>query len=432
MRIEFQQNQRYITATLTPDETDRTEHGKAKLGRNEVTFEMPKDYDLRATHPDLLALAACVIGSPWLFKKLTLPFPVSAQFAETMAQKLKVEATHVSTAVSPRTPEADSRPGLSFSAGVDSLACLALMPDNTIPVFSHRAPAPMESSTLYKDDAPLHAIEKMNEMGQETYKVTSDLEWLRSPVGFGVDPSPAVPLILMADYLNLDAIAFGTISEAAYRTGTEHFIDYAERVVFTKWKAAFEAAGIDYVNCVAPMSELCTTRISRETKFGHLAQSCVRGIPGKPCGQCVKCFRKSLIESSMEGDWPDNDDVSRMMRVPAVRKYLSDAPIRLEVVLMSVLSKYDGDSSLLIELRHRVGARMHDTSFTGGWYGKGMRDMVPERYRAGVQQAASKYIPQMTPEQERAFENFDIRPKIERDKQAGKIGRFTDVLAANA
>lgn len=431
MRIDFQQHQRFVTATLTPDDTDRSEHGKAKLARDKVTFAMPDGYDLRATHPDLLGLAACVIGSPWLLSKLDLHFPVSAEFAKGSAEKLKVQIANVSTAVSPRVAATDARPGLSFSAGVDSLAALELMPENTVPVFSHRSAAPTESPSLYKDDAPLHAITQMNQLGQEVHKVTSDLEWMRHPVGFSVDPSPAVPLILLADHFNLDAIAFGTIAEAAYRTGTEHFIDYADRVVFTKWQAAFQAAGLDYFNCVAPMSELCTTKITRESRFGHLAQSCVRGMPGQPCMRCVKCFRKSLIEASMEGGWPTNDEVAQMMRLRPIKNYLSDAPIRLEIVLMSVLAKYDGDAPMLRELRDRVGSRRMDTSFTGAWYGKGMRDMVPERYRQGVQNAASKYIPQMTPAQERAFETFDIRPKIKEDSDEGRIEYFKELLAEN-
>lgn len=431
MRIDFQQNQRYVTATLTPDESDRVEHGKAKLGRKEATFEMPNDYRLHETHPDLLALAALAIASPWVVKSLTLPFPVSRTFAETTAQQLKIQVTNVSTAISHRQSGPESRPGLSFSAGVDSLACLELMPDTTVPVFSHRSPPPMRTTSRYKDDAPLYAIEKMNELGRETHKVTSDLEWVRQPVGFGVDPSPAIPLILMGDYFNLDAIAFGTIAEAAYRTGTEHFINYAERIVFTKWQGAFQAAGLDYFNAVAPLSELGTTKVTRESRFGHLAQSCVRGIPGQPCRQCVKCFRKSLIESSMEGIWPSSDEVSRMMKVRSIKNYLSDAPIRLEVVLMAALGSYQGDDQFLTALRERVGPDRLDTTFTGAWYAPGMRDMVPQRYLTGVQHAASKYIPRMSPRQERAFENFDIRAKIEEDAKAGRIDKFREFLAAN-
>lgn len=431
MHIGYSQEHDRVTLTATLDSDDRTEFGKAKMAGNAVTFQMPANFDVRTVHPDLLSLAALAAFSPWIGKRLSLPFSSSPEFSKTCAQKLKIEVPNVSDWVEPRKPRADARPGLSFSAGVDSLACLALMPDNTVPVFSHRAKPVGESKSLYRDDAPLHAIEQMNAAGRETYKVTSNLEWLRDPVGFGVDPSPAVPLILLADYFNLDAIAFGTIAEAAYRTGSEFFIDYAERVIFTKWQAAFQAAGLEYFNCVAPLSERCTTKITRESEFGHLAQSCVRGQAGKPCMNCVKCFRKSLIEASMSGEWPEHGEVARMMSNRAIKGYLSGAPIRLEIILMATLAEYDGSDPLLISLAERVRAKTVDTSFTGAWYGPGIDAMVPEKYRAGTIEALNKFIPKMTAEQEKAFETFDIRGKIEELEKLGNVEDFKMELETN-
>ena len=49
--------------------------------------------------------------------------------------------------------------------------------------------------------------------------IESDLEYVRDPVGFPVDVANSVPAILMADYLKLDSIAFGTIMEASYGVG---------------------------------------------------------------------------------------------------------------------------------------------------------------------------------------------------------------------
>jgi len=304
------------------------------------------------------------------------------------------------------------------------------MPANTVPVFSHRSPAPDGDSTLYKADAPLHAVKEMNAAGRETLVVESGLEWLRSPVGFGVDPSPAVPLILLADQLDLDAIAFGTIAEAAYRTGGAEFADYAKRGVFTRWQSAFKSAGIDYYNCVAGISERGTTSISRQSVFGHLAQSCVRGEVGSACMNCVKCFRKSLIEASISGNWPSEFEVSRMMRNRAIRKYLSDAPIRLEIMLAAALAKYDGTDPLLLALQKRVAATTWDVSFTEGWYGPSLQTMVPEKYRETTAELMSKYIPQMTPEQEDAFRSFDIARVME--EKDGEVEEFLAILEQNA
>lgn len=431
MQVTFSQEHDRVTLTASLDSDDRTEFGKASMARNEVTFEMPIQYSVRSPHPDLLALAALAAFSPWIGKRLVLPFSVSNHFSEVAANSLKLDISNTTSWVAPRETHPNARPGLSFSAGVDSLACLEIMPEDTVPIFSHRSAPATGEQTRYKDDAPLYAIDQMNAAGRTAYRVKSDLEWLRQPVGFGVDPSPAVPLILLADAFSLDAIAFGTIAEAAYRTGTEHFIDYANRTVFKKWRDIFRAAGLDYFNCVAPLSEFCTTQITRNSKFGNLAQSCVRGKPGEPCGNCVKCFRKSLIEASFSGDWPAPEKTSQMMASREIKNYLSGAPIRLEIILAATLSDYHGSDPLLNELRTRVQAEAVDVSFTGAWYGPGIDAMVPEKYRASTIAAINRHIPQMTPEQENKFESFDIRPRIAALEERGIIDHFKNALEKN-
>lgn len=432
MHIEYSQSGNRVTMSAALSDDDRSELGKAKMVSNEVTLDMPDGYDLQSTHPDLLALAALAAFSPWIGTRLTLTHKVSCEFSEQCLSYLKIKIPSTSDEIRPRIASPEARPGLSFSAGVDSFACLAIMPENTVPVFSHRSAASSKTAnTLYRDDAPLHAIDQMNAAGKKTYRVTSNLEWLREPVGFGVDPAPAVPLILLADYFDLDAIAFGTIAEAAYRTGTEHFIDYAKRPVFTKWRGAFSAAGIDYYNCVAPLSELCTTKITRESQFSHLAQSCVRGLAGRPCKNCIKCFRKSIIEASFSGDWPERNELTRMLANRSIRNYLSTTPVRLEIVLAEALSRYDGKDPLLLALRERVAPEGSGFSFTQAWYQPGIESMVPKKYLQSTISFLNEYIPRMTPEQEREFETFDIRERVATLKEAGVIKSFLNALDEN-
>lgn len=410
---------------------DRQVAGKATLARTTVTFGLPDGFNKDDTHPDLLALASLVTFYPWIGNTLELPFAVSTRFAETVKRWTKITLPNASGSVPRRIPADDARPGLSFSAGVDSLAALAIMPENTLPVFSHRAPSPTGAASLYKADAPLHAVEEMNVAGRETHVVESDLEWIRQPVGFAVDPSPGVPVILLADLFRIDAIGFGTIAEAAYRTGSAQFIDYAHRPVFTRWQAILQSAGLSYYNCVAGISEIGTTAITRQSEFGHLAQSCVRGEVGAACMKCVKCFRKSLIEASISGDWPSPNEVSRMMSNRAIRSYLSSVPIRLEIVLAAALSGYAGADPLLIALQKRVAAETWDVSFTGGWYGPSLETMVPEKYQAETRSRLEKYIPKMTDSQEKAFQEFNIEPVIAA-KSGDEIEEFLSLLTGNA
>lgn len=307
------------------------------------------------------------------------------------------------------------------------MAALELLPDNTVPVFSHRARLD-GAVTAYSDAAPVHAVTEMNRAGREVLQVTNDLEHVRQPVGFAVDPSPSVPLILLADEFSLDSIAFGTIAEAAYRTGTEHFIDYAKRGIFTKWQGVFHEVGLDYFNLVAPVSELGTMTISAQSQFGHLAQSCVRGEVGKPCGRCVKCFRKQLTTGAITGNWPDEQHVRSMLSNRGIRNYLSTVPIRLEIVLMEVMSHYDGADPLLSALKERVTHPGINTDFTRAWYEPGIRDMVPAKYYDSTVESLNRFLPKMTPEQEHDFENFSLTEFIAEAESSPTISKWQESL----
>lgn len=432
MQIDVLQDATGVRFDATLDSGDRRQVGNASMAERTLVIEPPEGFRLADVHNDLIALAAIVSFSPWIGERLDLPFPVSQEFADTVRHWLSIAITSVSAAQERRTPAIGSRPGLSFSGGVDSVACLAIMPSTTVPIFSLRSAPPSERPTLYQADAAIHAVDEVRARGREAYSVRSNLEWLRNPVGFGVDPAPALPLILLADKLNLDALAFGTIAEAAYRTGTEHFIDYPERDVFKRWQAVLHAVGLDYFNCVAPMSELSTTAITWASEFGDLAQSCVRGFRGAPCRNCTKCFRKSLIEASITGNWPAHEEMARVMAQREVRTYLSNAPIRLEIVLMASLAEYDGVDPLLLALRKRVSALDVDTSFTRAWYRPGMERVIPKKYFAETTSTLSEIVPPMTAEQERTFEHFDMRPIIARHEASGDVESFRRALEENA
>lgn len=428
MHISASQQSNIVTFSLYPEETDRRTFRNASLVGDSASFCMPRDFDLRKVHPDLVGLASLIVAMPWVVKEISFETPVSSRFAEVVESNFKRKVLTSSYAITSREP--GRRPGLSFSAGVDSTACLQILPEDSVPVFSHRVGKSKQPKGLYNDAAPVHAVKEIEKTGRQIFQIDSDLEYLRDPVGFPVDPSPGVPLVLMGDYLDLDSIAFGTISEAAYRTGTEHFIDYSERSVFRMWAEVFAAAGVSYFNVVAPMSEMCTMRLSRASEFGHLAQPCVRGQVGKPCGLCVKCFRKAITEASLNGKWPNDKEMAAYFASRPINSYLKKVPIRLELILSDALSRYDGNEPRLLALKRRLAPEMNDTSFLHGWYEPGMRAMVPEKYYEDTVARINKHIPMMTREQEAAFEGFDIRPKVEALTSSDLPDEFNEILDA--
>lgn len=412
MDIRIDQQAEFLTLNATLEPSDVTEAGKAVMARTTATFELPKGYHYSAIHPDLLGLASITTFSPWIKQTLRLPFPVSYHFADAIAQTLKIELTNVSPVVERRVPSHDARPGLAFSAGVDSFACLEIMPANTQPVFMHRARPREEAPGLYRADAALRAVREMRDRGVPAIAMRSDLEWVRKPVGFGIDMTPGTTVILLADYFNLDAISYGTVSESAYMTGKTSFFDYTERPIFKNWQRIFGAAGLDSYNCVTPMSEICTSYLARRSEFSHLAQSCVRGKSSEPCRSCVKCFRKSLIESHFSGSWPDSAEIQRMARGRSIRAFLDRDPIHHEIVLAASIANYDGDDPVLNAIQRRTFAREIDWSFTQAWYRPGMDTVAPAKYREGTVSRLEKSIPAMTAEQESTFRNYNVEAKF--------------------
>lgn len=426
MKLSIHQQAEYVTFTLTPHEDDRLEYRTASLARNTATLEMPNGFKISEVHPDLLGLASFIIASPWAAKQIEFPVPVSDHFANEVARVAKLRTNNVSTTVKKREP--GKHPGLSFSGGVDSMAALELMPEDTFAMFSHRA-RPEKAVSLYNDAAPLYAVEEMNKAGQPVHKVVNDIEFMRKPVGFSVDTSPSVPLILLGDVASLNSVAFGTIAEFAYRTGTENFMNYTSRGFYLKWKGLFEAAGLWYNMLVSPISELGTMTIARQSRFAHLAQSCVRGEIGVPCNACIKCFRKQITEGETNGNWPSPEKVKSMVSVPVVRNYLSAAPIRFELILMESMVSYRGDDPILRALRDRVVHPHTDTSFIRGWYGPGLKEAVPELYYSETVEKINRFLPQMTRNQEESFENFDLVGIINDAKESGAVERWETTLA---
>lgn len=429
MQITLKQTGTELSLTAEPSEGDRELAKNATLLRRTATLKLPEGFSRPDTHPDLLALTALIAFYPWIGTRLDLELGVSQEFADVVKKVSRIDVTNVDSELGKRRTAADAKPGLSFSGGVDSMAALALMPDNTVPVFSLRTPPPNGGHSLYKPDVALHAIAEMKKAGKVVHVVETDHEWVREPVGFAVDAAPALPLILMADVLNFDAITFGTISESAYATGAGKWAEYAERVAYTRWAALFEAVGLAFYNPTVGISEVGTSTIVLTSEFGHLAQSCIRGIPEHPCKACVKCFRKSLITAALTGQWPDSNEVSRMMANRTIKAFLEKVPIRFEIILTAAMASYNGNDPLLLALQDRVGAKVQNVSFVHTWYPPAM-DLLPEKYRAATIDAANKYLPGMNAEQVEAFQGFDIAPFL--DAKKDDIKQFLELLEENA
>ncbi len=226
-------------------------------------FVRSKNHDLSDIHPDLLALSAILICSPFVGKRLELSEQPSSDFIEKangILSKYKISnSIDPDHEIEPRLEPPNSRPGLAFSGGVDSTAALAVMPGNTIPIFMDR---PISKGSLYNPNAAHQSCRILRQLGYNSEIVECDLEYVRDPVGFPTDVANSVPAIILADCLGLNSISFGTVLESAYGTGHEQYRDYPNGSHWTFFGTLFSAANLQFSLPIGGVSEVGTSIIA--------------------------------------------------------------------------------------------------------------------------------------------------------------------------
>ena len=227
---------------------------------------MPFNFKLADTHPSLLALATNVLLKPWV-----------------------PETTKIVT----KKRGFGDRLALSFSGGVDSAAAALLLPDDTILAYHER-----DFTSLLSHDLPIRLFNKIElRWERNVLQIPSNHEKIRAfhgnIVGFSTDYAAGVHLILLADYLNLNAIAFGTPIDNTWLKKGRKFRDFKETWHWKYWKKAFADAGLHLVMPINHISEAGALRICQQSNISDVINSCLRGDGEDYCGKCWKCFHKN-------------------------------------------------------------------------------------------------------------------------------------------
>lgn len=236
----------------------------------EVFFEMPLDWSMDNTHPDLFQLAHHILVEPWDKSAMNNWNP---------------------------TRKAGWRPGLAFSGGVDSAAAMVLMPQETVLVYNERTGL---QGKLDHTNAFRFFEELERRTGRRVYRIKSNHEKIRfsqgKSVGFSTDYACAVQLILLADYFGLDSIGTGMPLENSYLFHGHRYREFSESWFWKHYQPMFESVGLPLYQPVAGCSEIINMGIVRDTGWEGWAQSCLRSAKaGSVCGQCWKCFRKNSM-----------------------------------------------------------------------------------------------------------------------------------------
>lgn len=236
----------------------------------EIFFEMPIGWDLKDTHTDLLRIAHHFLCSPWDRTILDNWDP---------------------------SRQKGWRCGLAFSAGVDSTACMELMPPETVLLYHQRDG--FESKLNHAN--ALRFIQKLRENGKQVVTIKSNHEQIRldhgKSVGFSTDFAGAVHVILLADYFELGSIAMGMPLENAYLFHGHKGRDFNLSSYWKTHSSILEKAGLDLVFPTSGASEIINQRIVDGSDYAEYAESCLRSKEaGKVCGKCWKCFRKNSMK----------------------------------------------------------------------------------------------------------------------------------------
>ena len=410
-----------------PNEEDNL----SQFSGRSVYFSVPDGWNMSSTHPDLIALAAILSFHPFVGKSLELNVAISEGFSRTCSRFLPYKLV---TAPSPSGVGVRPKgryPGLAFSGGVDSTACLALLPTDTRLFFLDRVLAPTDNygGGLYVKDSALVACDLAEQRGYQVHKLETNVELARTPVGFPVDWTSGVPAILLADHCDLSSISFGTVAESAYKVGHLRYRDFAAASGFYRWNALLQGVGLFLSLPVAGLSEVCTSYIVESSGMKDIAQSCIRGPKNQPCLNCFKCFRKVLLEAALGGRVLPGTLVDKLINFRGASKALGALPIKHENVLLWLHDKVEvaGHSVVWPVLRHRLSAMGTGVPWADKWYSKSL-ELVPVELRSSVETNIAKYVQPMSSEEAREFEEWDMADRLGDEALLSSVKALTNAV----
>ena len=230
-------------------------------------WDMPNDFALSQTHPDLLRLTAEILLHPW-----------------HKSSRTPLEGTRI----------LGTKPSLAFSAGTDSTA--AALIDAGKYDFGISSEKFQEYPRPSKCRPPTIAFMK-DEREKIVIDISSNHELIRTyhfkQIGFSSDFACATHLILLADHFDIGAIAFGMPLDNTWLKKGRRFREFLETDYYTYWDERFSKCGLDLLLPIAGLSEAGAMKICTNENLLPYLNSCLRGDGVSGCGTCWKCFHKN-------------------------------------------------------------------------------------------------------------------------------------------
>ena len=315
-----------------------------KTNEEEYYFEMPIGWNISDTHEDLFRISHQFLCSPW--------------------------ETGILDGWTPSRTKG-WRPGLAFSGGVDSTACMHLMPPETL-LFYHQRDG-FESNLNHTN--AFRFIEKLRRDGKQVVTVKSNHEQIRvqhgKSAGFSTDLAGAVHVILLADFFELGAVAMGMPLENAYLFHGHKGRDFNDSSYWKTHSTILQKAGLDLIFPTAGASEIINQTIVEQSPYDDYSESCLRSSEeGKVCGRCWKFFRKNSLKGkavSIKGE---------------IEVFLQKRPLKQAISTLYAIQRLPIPQQELIKQQcpDLVELLKEDFSLIERYYPKSL-EIIPERYR---------------------------------------------------
>lgn len=421
--IELDQNQ--IQIQLLPNEEEISSKTVSRMGEH-LIFKIQSDENVNFNkiHPDHLALIVLLACHPFSIGTLQIPIDVSSKFSKACEIFSRYKLQFNSTNSSPYTSNSNGRPGLAFSGGVDSTAALELMPSSTIPVFLDRPV--LEKKSMYNKSAALATLSFLEAIQIPNISITTDVEYIRNPIGFPTDLASGIPVIALATQLNFDSIGFGTVMESAYRIGHEKSRDYSKSQHFRIWSKIFDAAGLPLFLPVAGVSEVGTSKIVHNSKFKGMAQSCIRGYWPNTCNNCWKCFRKHLLSNYLNDIFISDDEFLVLLNSKEVSMKISQEFISHENVLAWALCQMERGPVMDAFFNRLVGSTYEIHHLDR--YLPNALELLPSKYKQGVIDKLHQHLEPMAEDDQIRMLKQNFSKYLDSEEFHQKVNYFSKFL----
>src|SRR5699024_9874771 len=391
MIINYKCQSGILKLEFTPEKGDpTTEHifstvfkttSKVEMDSDRCEIHLPSDWTIDAVHPDVFALAIMAMIYPFCGPKIQLPLGVSKPYHNIVKRVTNKKVLPVNEKLSPRKAPRNAVPALTYSGGIDSTAAAVLLPRDTHLFYFDRMIPKEGIKTLLNQEAAYYACDSMAALGRTVHKIKTDMQYMRKPVGFNSYLADAVPVLLLADYYGFDTVAHGQTLEIGYQVGHIGYKDCKETEVGHPWFRLLAAIDMTYTLPTIGLSEVSTTRIVRQSSYHEFAQACSRGKIKKPCMNCFKCFRKSLLEKVMMKDSLNDRYLNRLFNIKDAQKVMNaPPPIYFENILAYITAHYNGRHKEMLSLKKRTRGDILEVNWMNKWYPKSQEFLAP-KYR---------------------------------------------------